>query len=82
MNVCYVCGKEVSWAWGYTCPIHGKDVLVCTRDRWNELQELRRLLIVERLYIQAVQFAKALKENGDDEDEYWGQRFLNALEAK
>lgn len=47
MNVCYACGREVSWAWEYICPTHGKGVMICTQERWNELQELRRLLRIE-----------------------------------
>lgn len=47
MNVCYACGKEVSWAWEYICPTHGKGVMICTQERWNELQELRRLQRIE-----------------------------------
>lgn len=41
--------------------------------------EIAERIRLEKKYNHAIEFAQALIDSGDDEDEYWGQRFLNCL---
>jgi len=42
-------------------------------------EELARYQRIEAAYLKAVQYASVLRESDDDENEYWGQKFSNAL---